>query len=68
MTARVGVFSRMLSDRIIATSYMSARHAETKMYPHHSELETFLATFRRARLDVLNEIQMAAFLHGALVL
>jgi hypothetical protein len=57
----------VLADRIVATSDVSACHAETKMYPLHPQLETFLATFRRAGVDVLNEIQMAAFFHDALV-
>ena len=61
------VCGSMLADRIVATADVSARHAETKMYPLHPELETFFATFRRAGFDILNEIQMAAFFHRALV-
>jgi hypothetical protein len=67
MIARVEVFRCVLSDRIVATSNMSARQAKTKMHPFHPQLETFLATLGRAGWDVLNEIQMAAFFHGALV-
>jgi hypothetical protein len=64
--ARVEVCGSVLADRIVATSDVSACHAETQMHPLHPELETFFATFRRAGLDVLNEIQMAAFFHSAL--
>ena len=63
MEMRSGVFA----NRIVATSHVSARHAETKMYPLHPQLETLLAALGCAGLDVPNEIQMAAFFHGVLV-
>jgi hypothetical protein len=42
---------------------MAARKAKTKVHPFHSELETFLAAFWRARLHRANEIEMSALGH-----
>ncbi len=67
MTARVEMFCGVFPDGVVAAANMSAAHTKAKMDPLHPQLETFFAAFRRAGLDVLNEIQMTAFFHGTLI-
>jgi len=51
----------MLSRRVITAADMPAREAKAKMDPPSIRLETLLATLRRARLDVVNLLQVGAF-------
>lgn len=60
MTARVEVCGSVLADRIVATSDVSARHAETKMYPLHPQLEALFATVGSSRLYFMNLIEVTA--------
>ena len=58
---------RMLARRIVAASNVTAGHAESKMDPAHSSLETFLAALGRARRHRTNQVEMTAFLHRMLL-
>jgi len=58
---------RMLARRIVAASNVTAGHAESKMDPAHSGLETFLAALGRARRHRTNQVQMTAILHRILL-
>jgi len=67
MTAGMEMSGRMLARRIVAASNVTAGHAESKMDPAHSGLETFLAALGRARRYWADQVQMTAFLHCILL-
>ena len=65
MVRGVVVFGRVPVGRGIAASHMAAGQAQPEMDPPASDLETFLATIRGARLDPADPVQMrAASGHG----
>jgi hypothetical protein len=59
----VEVFAGVLILRRIATTHMAALQAKPKVDPRVAAFQTLLATARRARLDVMNMIQMRARVH-----
>ena len=58
------VLPRMPVRGVVAAADVAARQAESQMDPSVTRAETFLATFRCARRDVVDHVEMAAAAHG----
>jgi len=48
-------------SRIVAAPDLAAAHAQPQVNPGVAHRQTFLAAFRRARLDILNQVEVPAF-------
>jgi hypothetical protein len=52
----------VLAGRIVATADVTARQAESEVYPLAAHLQTFLTPLRRSRRDVVYLIEMRALI------